>query len=103
MTINIQNNLVNKYTYLLKNDIKFFNIISKMDTVIKQLKEYHYKNTEEYMKKLENSDSEEYWDEYVLFTDEEFMENYKKKFVYSSNKIINYKTKKPINIKIIPV
>lgn len=74
-----------------------------MDTVIKQLKEYHYKNTEEYMKKLENSDSEEYWDEYVLFTDEEFMENYKKKFVYSSNKIINYKTKKPINIKIIPV
>lgn len=74
-----------------------------MDTVIKQLKEYHYKNTEEYMKKLENSDSEEYWDEYVLFTDEEFMENYKKKFVYSSNKIINYKTKKTINIKIIPV
>ena len=74
-----------------------------MDTVIKQLKEYHYKNTEEYMKKLEDSDSEEYWDEYVLFTDEEFMENYKKKFVYSSNKIINYKTKKPINIKIIPV
>lgn len=41
-------------------------IISKMDTVIKQLKEYHYKNTEEYMKKLEDSDSEEYWDEYVL-------------------------------------
>ena len=74
-----------------------------MDTVIKQLKEYHYKNTEEYMKKLEDSDSEEYWDEYVLFTDEEFMENYKKKFVYSSNKIVNYKTKKPINIKIIPV
>ena len=74
-----------------------------MDTVIKQLKEYHYKNTEEYMKKLEDSDTEEYWDEYVLFTDEEFMENYKKKFVYSSNKIVNYKTKKPINIKIIPV
>lgn len=74
-----------------------------MDTVIKQLKEYHYKNTEEYMKKLEDSDSEEYWDEYVLFTDEEFMENYKKKFVYSSNKIVNYKTNKPINIKIIPV
>tara|TARA_B100001758_G_scaffold178912_1_gene155646 strand:+ start:940 stop:1164 length:225 start_codon:yes stop_codon:yes gene_type:complete len=74
-----------------------------MDTVIKQLKEYHYKNTEEYMKKLEDSDSEEYWDEYVLFTDEEFMKNYKKRFIYSSNKIINYKTKKPINIKIIPV
>jgi len=74
-----------------------------MDTVIKQLKEYHYKNTEEYMKKLEDSDSEEYWDEYVLFTDEEFMKNYKKKFVYSNNKIINYKTKKPISIKIIPV
>jgi|TARA_B000000475_G_scaffold93925_1_gene76416 hypothetical protein len=75
----------------------------EMNTVIKQLKNYHYKNTKEYMKKLENSDSEEYWDEYVLFTDEEFMENYKKKFVYSSNKIVNYKTKKPINIKIIPV
>lgn len=70
-----------------------------MDTVLKQLNEYHYKNTEEYMKKLEDSDSEEY----VLFTDEEFIENYKKKFVYSSNKIINYKTKKIINIKIIPV
>jgi hypothetical protein len=55
------------------------------------------------MKKLEDSDSEEYWDEYVLFTDEEFMENYKKKFVYSSDNIVNYKTKKPINIKIIPV
>jgi hypothetical protein len=54
-----------------------------MDTVIKQLKEYHYKNTNEYMKKLEDSDTEEYWDE-------EFMENYKKKFVYS---IVNYKTK----------
>jgi len=74
-----------------------------MDTVIKQLKEYHYKNTEEYMKKLEDSDSEEYWDEYVLFTDEEFMKHYKKIFIYSSNKIINYKTKKPISIKIIPV
>jgi len=35
------------------------------------------------MKKLEDSDTEEYWDE-------EFMENYKKKFVYS---IVNYKTK----------
>jgi len=48
------------------------------------------------MKKLEDSDTEEYWDE-------EFMENYKKKFVYSSDNIVNYKTKKPINIKIIPV
>ena len=55
------------------------------------------------MKKLEDSESEEYWDEYVLFTDEEFMKNYKKKFVYSSNNIVNYKTQKPINIKIIPV
>jgi hypothetical protein len=75
----------------------------EMDTVIKQLKEYHYKNTDEYMKKLEDSDTEEYWDEYVLFTDEEYMKNYEKIFIYSSNNIVNYKTKKPIKIKIIPV
>lgn len=74
-----------------------------MDKVIKQLKEYYYKNTDEYMKKLEDSDSEEYWDEYVLFTDEEFMENYKKMFIYSNNNIVNYKTKQPIKIKIIPL
>ena len=74
-----------------------------MDTVIKQLKEYHYKNTDEYMKKLEDSDTEEYWDEYVLFTDEEYMKNYKKMFIYSNNNIVNYKTKQPIKIKIIPL
>ena len=74
-----------------------------MDTVIKQLKEYHYKITDEYMQKLEDSDTEEFWDEYVLFTDEEYMKNYEKRFIYSSNNIINYKTKKPIKIKIIPV
>ena len=74
-----------------------------MDTVIKQLKEYHYKNTDEYMQKLQDSDTEEFWDEYVLFTDEEYMKNYEKIFIYSSNNIINYKTKKPIKIKIIPV
>jgi len=75
----------------------------EMDKVIKQLKEYHYKNSDEYMKKLEDSDTEEYWDEYVLFTDDEYMKNYEKIFIYSSNNIVNYKTKKPIKIKIIPV
>tara|TARA_B100001996_G_scaffold182975_1_gene139849 strand:+ start:41 stop:304 length:264 start_codon:yes stop_codon:yes gene_type:complete len=75
----------------------------EMDTVIKQIKEYHYKNTDEYMKKLEDSDTEEYWDEYVLFTDEEYMKNYEKMFIYSGNNIVNYKTKQPIKIKIIPV
>jgi hypothetical protein len=43
------------------------------------------------MKKLEDSDTEEY------------MKNYKKMFIYSNNNIVNYKTKQPIKIKIIPL
>ena len=65
----------------------------EINTVIKQLKNYHYKNTKEYMKKLENSDSEEYWDEYVLFTDEEFMENYKKSLYIVVIKLLIIKQK----------
>jgi len=74
--------------------------IIRMNNVIEQLKEYHYKSTKEYEEKLNNSDSEEFWDEYVYFNDEEYMKKYKENYVYSDKSIINYKTKKPINIKI---
>lgn len=71
-----------------------------MNNVIEQLKEYHYKSTKEYEEKLNDSDSEEFWDEYVYFNDKEYMKRYKKNYVYSDKSIINYKTKKTINIKI---
>tara|TARA_B110000444_G_scaffold256045_1_gene291608 strand:- start:973 stop:1197 length:225 start_codon:yes stop_codon:yes gene_type:complete len=71
-----------------------------MNKVIKQLEEYHYKSTKKYEEKLNDSDSEEFWDEYVYFNDEEYMKRYKENYVYSDKSIINYKTKKTINIKI---
>ena len=56
---------------------------------------------ESYFEDLLNEfDSEEFWDEYVYFNDEEYMKRYKENYVYSDKSIINYKTKKPINIKI---
>ena len=39
---------------------------NKMKDVFKQLKEYHYKLTKEYQEKLNDSDSEEFWNEYVF-------------------------------------
>lgn len=45
------------------------------------LKDYHRKNTKEYSEKLLDSDSEEFWDEYIDFSniDEEKIYNYKTK------------------------
>ena len=69
------------------------------NNLLNEIKNYHRKNTKEYREKLLDSDSEEFWEEYVT---EEMRTNpnYWKNFIYIDEKIYNYKTKKPIKIKI---
>lgn len=67
--------------------------------LLKEIKDYHRKNTKEYSEKLLDSDSEEFWDEYIDFSNIDEEKIYKK-YVYSNKKIYNYKTKKLIKIKI---
>lgn len=69
------------------------------NNLLNEIKNYHKKNTKEYREKLLDSDSEEFWEEYVS---EEMRTNpnYWKNFIYIDEKIYNYKTKKPIKIKI---
>ena len=69
------------------------------NNLLNEIKNYHRKNTKEYREKLLDSDSEEFWEEYVT---EEMRTNpnYWKNFIYIDEKINNYKTKKPIKIKI---
>jgi hypothetical protein len=65
--------------------------------LLNEIKNYFRKNTEEYKEKLLDSDTEEFWEEFVT---EEMTSNpnYRKNYIYIDEKIYNYKTKKPIKI-----
>lgn len=69
------------------------------ESLLEEIKKYHKTQSREYMDKLLDSDSEEFWEEYVS----EEMKNhpdYWKRFIYINEKICNYKTKIPIKVKI---
>tara|TARA_B110001450_G_scaffold22978_1_gene20533 strand:- start:2468 stop:2743 length:276 start_codon:yes stop_codon:yes gene_type:complete len=82
-----------------KKIINEFTTLKIPKNLLNEIKNYHRKNTEEYMQKLLDFDSEEFWEEYVD-EDTRTNPNYLKKFIYIDEKIYNYKTKKPIKIKI---
>lgn len=67
--------------------------------LLKEIKKYHKTQTKEYKERLLDSDSEEFWEEYVS---EEIRNHpdYWKRFIYINEKICNNKTKIPIKIKI---
>tara|TARA_B000000477_G_scaffold785_1_gene783 strand:+ start:1576 stop:1884 length:309 start_codon:yes stop_codon:yes gene_type:complete len=78
-------------------------IYPQPNNLLKQIRDYYYKNTQEYNNKLLDSDSEEFWDEYIPYNDVKFMEEYCKKFTYSNPGIYNYKTGELIKIKVLYV